>query len=130
MPILLKLVAIVFCLFTIEVRAKEIVYESEDKDFILYKVEGTEPCLARRNLKVIQAQGENGLVCELDRELQCVYDGDIHIMYILGDHYYYDGEIIPNPSGKCAKQVGIHRYETVGGTPKYKTVPVIKIMDK
>ena len=114
------------------VNAQEIMYKSDDGDFVIYKLKGTEPCLARKNLKVVQAMGTTAHVCEVGNA-SCEYSMK-GSMYLLNDHHYYDGEIIPNPTGKCAKQVGVYRYQTVGkyddGTPIYRTVPIVSIMDK
>lgn len=41
---------------------------------------------------------------------------------------YYDNQIIEVPTGKRAMQVGIFRYST--RMDEYKTVPVVRIMDK
>ncbi len=41
---------------------------------------------------------------------------------------YYDRQIIKVPKGKVVRMFGTHRYETNNGN--YKTVPIIKIIDK
>ena len=124
-----------YCICSVNVSAKNIAYESEDGNFILYKIDGSETCLARKNLKVYQATGTSALVCEVN-DSSCEYFGE-NLMYIWSDldnHYYYDGEIIPNPVGKCAKQIGVYRYETIAkyndGSSRYRTVPVISILRK
>ena len=39
--------------------------------------------------------------------------------------YYYDGQKIEIPSGKCARQIGTYRYTTKG--ERVKTVPAVVI---
>lgn len=41
---------------------------------------------------------------------------------------FYDGEVIKNPAGKCARQVGTYSYETKAEVQK--TVPAVIIDDK
>lgn len=112
--------------------AESLLYESPDGNLVLYKIDASKPCLARKNLKVYQANGKVALVCEVGN-FSCERYGE-KLMYLVDEHHYYDGEIIPNPEGKCAKQVGVYRYETVAkyedGSHIYKTVPVISILNK
>ena len=124
------LIALFFIPFL--VNAQEIKYKSEDGDIVLYKMTGKEPCFAQKNLEVFQATGTEALVCEVDN-ISCQTNGK-RLMLLWDDHYYYDGEIIQNPVGKCAKQIGVYRYQTIAkyddGTPGYRTVPIVSIMDK
>ena len=119
-------------MLSLNVNAQEVRYESEDGNLVLYYLNGSEPCMARKNLEVIQASGTSALVCEVGNA-SCKYQGN-QLMYLWDEHHYYDGEIIPNPIGKCAKQIGVYRYETVAknkdGSPRYRTVPVISIVKK
>ena len=41
---------------------------------------------------------------------------------------YYDKQVIKVPEGKCMRQVGIYRYQT--NSEIWKTVPIVKLMDK
>lgn len=112
--------------------AQEIKYESQNGDLVLYEITGEEPCLARKNLEVFQASGTTALVCEVN-DYSCFISGK-RMMLLWDEHHYYDGEIIQNPIGKCAKQIGVYRYQTIAkynnGMPKYKTVPIVSILDK
>lgn len=38
---------------------------------------------------------------------------------------YYDGQVIRVPEGKCARQIGVYRYESKGGFDR--TVPIVEI---
>lgn len=127
----MKKLLFAFLLIPFIANAQEIKYQSDDGNFVLYELNGDEPCLARKNLKVIQAMRTTAHVCEVGNfSCELYWEGT---MYLLDEHHYYDGEIIPNPAGKCAKQIGVYRYKTVNrfedGSPIYKTVPVISILE-
>lgn len=78
-------------------------------------------CIIRSNLRVIQGQ-------ERGRGLASPVGDFSPIVLILDEnHLFYDGEIIKNPKGKCAKQIGVYRYKTIEDV--YKTVPVVIIAD-
>ena len=128
----MKKILLAFLLIPFIANAQEILYRSDSGDLVLYKLNGNEPCLVRKNLKVYQALGTTALVCEVNN-YRCEYHAE-ELMMLVNAHHYYDGEIIQNPVGKCAKQIGVHRYKTVekykDGSPIYKTDPVIYIMDK
>lgn len=42
--------------------------------------------------------------------------------------YYYDKQVIEVPEGKCMRQVGVYEYQTKSND--WKTVPIVKLMDK
>ena len=55
--------------------------------------------------------------------------GDIVVLFLNEEGKpYYDGQDIDIPDGKCAKQIGIFRYEANSGMEK--TVPIVRISNK
>ena len=55
--------------------------------------------------------------------------GDIVVLFLNEEgKSYYDGQDIDIPDGKCAKQIGIFRYEANSGMEK--TVPIVRISNK
>lgn len=45
-----------------------------------------------------------------------------------GTNQFYDDQIVENPVGKCAKQIGIYKYTSNDG--RNRTVPIVEIRDK
>ncbi len=56
------------------------------------------------------------------------YTGPVVLLLADENSHYYDEQIVKVSKGKSARQVGTYQYETNGGM--YRTVPVVRIMDK
>ncbi|MCH5176240.1 MAG: hypothetical protein J1F40_10170 [Prevotellaceae bacterium] len=91
-------------------------------------------CLSTNDFEVLQVIEDGGALAQ-EVKWEPYIEGYIPtnsdlLVFVINDdgEYYYDGQIIKVPQGKCMRQVGIYKYLTQGGFEK--TVPIVKIMDK
>lgn len=88
-------------------------------------------CMSTLPFKVIQVVEDNGaLACEVEYDsfLDDYISNDL-VVFLMSDNgeYYYDGQLVEVPKGKCMCQVGVYKYMSQMGIEK--TVPIVKIMD-
>lgn len=91
-------------------------------------------CLSYNDFEVMQTIGDNyALAYEQEMTnyttIENEYVNTELLVLITNDNgeTYYDNQLIKMPKGKCAKQVGLYKYNSKGGYGK--TVPIVKIMD-
>ena len=87
-------------------------------------------CLSTYQFEVLQAIGNN---YALAYEQVWGYSGYINtdlLVLITNDNgdYYYDKQVIKIPKGKCMRQIGVYKYQAKSEI--WKTVPIVKLMDK
>jgi hypothetical protein len=78
-------------------------------------------CMTKNELIIFQTIKPNIALAEFGN----YPDKTIVLLINYEGKYYYDGEKIPVPANKCARQIGIYQYETNMGLQK--TVPVVEI---
>jgi len=83
-------------------------------------------CISKKSIKVFQSLGTFGLALEKgSSSFADIYNG-IHVLIKSPtDKPFYDEQIISIPKDKCARQIGVYRYETKNDD--WKTVPVVII---
>lgn len=84
-------------------------------------------CVGAGSFEVIQVLG-SGDALATEQDSSGIGIGVTVLFLNDGNNAYYDDQIINIPSGKCARQIGVFRYENMDGMNK--TVPVVKICDK
>lgn len=90
-------------------------------------------CLSTGSFEIFQVIDKNkALAYEIDHAgFSSSYTSHTDLLVLLINEdgtYYYDDQVIDIPDGKCARQVGIYKYPTKD--ERYKTVPIVKLMDK
>ncbi len=88
-------------------------------------------CLSTNRFEVLQALGNNyALAYEQEYNKLLGYINTDLLVLVTNDEgqYYYDEQVIDVPKGKCMRQIGIYKYQTK--SEDWKTVPIVKIMDK
>lgn len=101
-----------------------------DSDITLFEQPGE--CLSVNRFEVLQAVGDNYALAyeqEYDSYIEDYRSTDLLVL-VTNDNgeYYYDEQVIDIPDGKCMRQIGIYKYQSKAEV--WKTVPVVKIMDK
>ena len=88
-------------------------------------------CMSTLPFKVIQVVEDYGaLACEVEYDsFLGDYVNNSLLVFLVNDNgeYYYDGQLVEVPKGKCMCQVGVYKYMSQMGIEK--TVPIVKIMD-
>ena len=81
-------------------------------------------CVTTSNLKIFQT-----LARDAGLAMKSPYEDDLVVllMDMTGRSSYYDDLIVKVPKHKCARQIGIYRYETKDH--RFKTVPVVRVED-
>lgn len=79
-----------------------------------------------KSFEVFQVIADNAALVHVSGDIFGL--GTIYLMINNSGRYYYDGETITVPKGKCVRQLGIYKYQTK--SEDYKTVPIIGIGDK
>lgn len=102
-----------------------------EKGTTLFETPGE--CLSTGSFEIIQVIDNNkALAYEIDHTSSfSSYTAHTELLVLLVNDdgiYYYDEQVIDIPDGKCARQIGIYKYLTKQEV--YKTVPIVKIMDK
>ena len=88
-------------------------------------------CLSTSQFEVMQAIGDNyALAFEQEYNSFLGYRNTDLLVLITNDNgeCYYDQQVIKVPKGKCMRQIGVYKYQTKSEI--WKTVPIVKIMDK
>lgn len=83
-------------------------------------------CVSTKDFQIFQSLGNVGLASEKSGTLYSgltVYNGLTVLFMNTINKPFYDEQIIAISKGKCAKQVGIYKYETKNND--WKTVPVV-----
>ena len=111
--------------------AAVIIADSQNNDKGMTFFEQPGECLGADRFEVLQAIGGNYALAykqEYDRFLG--YTNTSLLVLVTNDNgeYYYDEQVIKVPKGKCMRQVGIYKYQTK--SEAWKTVPIVKLMDK
>ncbi len=78
-------------------------------------------CFHTNSIKVFQALGKGGALANIGG----LPNGTLVLLIDENDKSFYDGEIIPVPKDKCAKQIGTYQYKTKADL--MKTVPAVVI---
>ena len=87
-------------------------------------------CLSTNQFEVMQGlPGNYALAFEQKKSYFGYMNTDLLVL-VTNDtgECYYDKQVITVPEGKCMRQVGIYRYQT--NSDMWKTVPIVKLMDK
>ena len=89
-------------------------------------------CLSTNQFEVLQAIGDNYALA-YEQEYVNSYIGFSNtdlLVLITNDNKdcYYDHQVIKTPKGKCMRQIGVYKYQTKSEI--WKTVPIVKLMDK
>ncbi len=79
-------------------------------------------CMDMNSFKVFQVLELGALAYENNGDMSSILDRVVYLR-LHPNFDYYDGMIVDVPSGMCAVQDGVYKYETKGGNNK--TVPVI-----
>ncbi len=88
-------------------------------------------CLGTDRFEVLQAiDGNYALAYKQEYDRFLGYTNTSLLVLVTNDNgeYYYDEQVIKVPKGKCMRQIGIYRYQTK--SEDWKTVPIVKLMDK
>lgn len=88
-------------------------------------------CVSTNQFEVMQVLDDNyALAYEQKYEEYLGYMRTDLLVLVTNDEgvYYYDEQTIKVPKGKCMRQVGIYKYQTK--FEDWKTVPIVKLMDK
>lgn len=80
-------------------------------------------CVTKKPLRVFQALDDS---YALAVEKSSAWSDLVVLLTNKDGKYYYDEEVVSIPAKKCAKQIGIYKYELRDGSG-YKTVPVVVI---
>lgn len=99
---------------------------SSDDGLQLFEKEGQ--CMDNSSFRVIQVLETGDALANsyLGADTVSLFTPSI-IVLLLNDNgeVYYDDQVVEVPEGKCAKQVGVFKYQTRIG--EYKTVPAVSI---
>ena len=120
---------IVFIIFVAAALAG--VSEEETRDNGMTLFEQPAECLSTNRFEVMQVISDNyALAYEQKYEsyINQYMNTDLLVL-ITNDNgeYYYDDQVIKVPKGKCARQIGVYKYQTT--LENWKTVPIVKIME-
>lgn len=88
-------------------------------------------CLSTNQFEVMQVVGDNcALAFEQEYDNYFGYTNTFVLVLLTNDNgeCYYDKQIVKVPKGKCMRQIGVYKYQTKSET--WKTVPIVKLMDK
>lgn len=98
---------------------------SANDGITLFEQEGD--CVSGNSFKVFQVlETGDALANEIERGFLAT---GVTVLFLNdGKTSYYDDQVIKIPSGKCATQIGVFKYESRSGVEK--TVPVVEIRDK
>lgn len=105
------------------------VVEKVDNGMTFFEQPGD--CLSSNQFEVMQVLGDNyALAYEQKYDEYLGYMRTDLLVLVTNDEgvYYYDEQTIKVPKGKCMRQVGIYKYQTK--LEDWKTVPIVKLMDK
>ena len=103
-------------------------YEKEDNGMTFFEQPGE--CLSTSRFEVLQALGTYALAYEQKYNDFLGYMPTDLLVLVANDNgeMYYDEQVIKVPKGQCMRQIGIYRYQTKN--EDWKTVPIVKLMDK
>ena len=88
-------------------------------------------CLSTNQFEVMQVVGDNcALAFEQEYDNYFGYTNTFVLVLLTNDNgeCYYDKQIVKVPKGKCMRQIGVYKYQTKSEI--WKTVPIVKLMDK
>ena len=88
-------------------------------------------CLSTNQFEVMQVVGDNyALAFEQKYDNYLGYTNTFVLVLLTNDNgeCYYDKQIVKVPKGKCMRQIGVYKYQTKSEI--WKTVPIVKLMDK
>lgn len=105
------------------------VVEKVDNGMTFFEQPGD--CMSTNQFEVMQVLDDNyALAYEQKYEEYLGYMRTDLLVLVTNDEgiYYYDEQTIKVPKGKCMRQVGIYKYQTK--LEDWKTVPIVKLMDK
>lgn len=105
------------------------VVEKVDNGMTFFEQPGD--CVSTNQFEVMQVLDDNyALAYEQKYEEYLGYMRTDLLVLVTNDEgiYYYDEQTIKVPKGKCMRQVGIYKYQTK--LEDWKTVPIVKLMDK
>ena len=88
-------------------------------------------CFSSYRFEVMQAIGDNyALAFEQYYNWDIGYTNTNLLVLLTNDNgkCYYDQQIVEVPKGKCVRQIGVYKYQTKSEI--WKTVPIVKLMDK
>lgn len=97
-----------------------------DDGITLFETEGD--CVSDNSFEVFQVLDSGDALASEFKPGSSIATGITVLFFNDGTKSYYDDQIIKVPSGKCAKQIGVFKYNSKGG--REKTVPIVEIMDK
>ena len=120
---------IVFIIFVAAALAGVSEEDTRDNGMTLFEQPGE--CLSTNRFEVMQVISDNyALAYEQKYEsyINQYMNTDLLVL-ITNDNgeYYYDDQVIKVPKGKCARQIGVYKYQTT--LENWKTVPIVKIME-
>lgn len=120
---------IVFIIFVAAALAGGSEDKTRDNGMTLF--EQPAECLSTNRFEVMQVISDNyALAYEQKYEsyINQYINTDLLVL-ITNDNgeYYYDDQVIKVPKGKCARQIGVYKYQTK--LENWKTVPIVKIME-
>lgn len=118
----------VMMLYVVKQSVDEVV-EKVDNGMTFFEQPGD--CVSTNQFEVMQVLDDNyALAYEQKYEEYLGYMRTDLLVLVTNDEgiYYYDEQTIKVPKGKCMRQVGIYKYQTK--LEDWKTVPIVKLMDK
>lgn len=107
------------------------VSEEETRDNGMTLFEQPAECLSTNRFEVMQVISDNYALAHEQKYESYInqYINTDLLVLITNDNgeYYYDDQVIKVPKGKCARQIGVYKYQTK--LENWKTVPIVKIME-
>lgn len=116
--------------FTIAIAIIAVVGSSESPKGATFFEEPGE-CFSSSRFEVMQAIGDNyALAFEQCYNWDFGYTNTNLLVLLTNDNgkCYYDQQIVEVPKDKCVRQIGVYKYQTKSEI--WKTVPIVKLMDK
>lgn len=92
----------------------------------IFETEGD--CVSSNSFEVFQVLDSGDALAREFEHGMSVATGVTVLFLNDGNISFYDDQVIKVPSGRCAKQIGVFRYNTRAGLER--TVPIVEIRDK
>lgn len=103
-----------------------IVYnKSSNSNLTLFDYEGS--CVSTNSFEVFQVLDNGDALASEIEPGHSIATGIIALFPAGNQSHFYDDQIISIPEGKCARQIGVYKYNSKLGE---RTVPVVAIRDK
>lgn len=97
-----------------------------DDGITIFETEGD--CVSSNSFEVFQVLDSGDALAREFEHGMSVATGVTVLFLNDGNKSFYDDQVIKVPSGRCAKQIGVFKYNTRAGLER--TVPIVEIRDK